>query len=60
MIIILRNYRAVIVFLVLFGFFAFLLVAPPHSEFFWRWFLRIGPVAGVAITVAALMYSFRK
>ena len=60
MIIILRNYRAVIAFFVLFAIFAGAFVAPPQSRFFYFWFQRVGPVVGIAITVAALVYSFRK
>ena len=59
MIIILRNYKGVIVFLVLFAIFAGAFVALPQSHFFYVWFGRVGPIFGIALTIAAFMYSFR-
>lgn len=60
MMIILRNYRSVIAFLVVFAFFAIELVAPAPLRPFYFWVARIGPVIGIALTIAALAYSFRK
>lgn len=60
MLIILRNYRAVIAFFVVVGFFALEFVAPAPLRPFYFWVARIGPVIGIALTVAALAYSFRK
>jgi hypothetical protein len=60
MIIILRNYRSLIAFFLVVAFFALEFVAPTPLRPFYFWVARIGPVVGIAITIAALAYSFRK
>lgn len=60
MLIILRNYRSVIAFLVVFAFFALEFVAPSPMRPFYFWVARIGPLIGIALTIAALAYSFRE